>query len=201
MASIHIRTNTSTAYITDDGCNYYLDVEMLCVDGTLFLVTKKGALRDTDSIHLFRYSRKNSCRVYNRRQDLDKQFGTIRIYQYRTGWQIPMNCDKPAVNLVMHKLSSDEAVEYHVEKLAAVKDVWYVEGEDGTLLNDMCRNNVKLEGSNRTLVLANKKLGLRVKRGGEWITDYIHFMYRYKIYINDNGEPIVLHDGIGRWAR
>ena len=199
MASIHIRTNTSTAYITDGGCNYYLDVEMLCVDGTLFLVTKKGALRDTDTIHLFRYSRKNSCRVYNRRHDLDEQYGTIRFYQYRTGWQIPMNCDKPAVNLVMHKLSSDEAREYFVEKLAAVKDVWYVEGEDGTSLNDMCRNNVKLECINRTLVLVNKKLGLRVKRGGEWITDYIHFMYRYKTLAND--KEIVVNDGIGRWAR
>lgn len=201
MANIHIRTNTSTAYITDGGCNYYLDVEMLCVDGTLFLVTKKGALRDTDSIHLFRYSRKNSRRVYNRRQDLEKQFGEISFYNRRTGWQIPMNCDKPAVNLVMHKLSSDEAKEYFVEKLAAVKDVWYVEGEDGTSLNDMCRNNVKLEGSNTTLVLVNKKLGLRVKRGGEWITDYIHFMYRYLTSIDANDVEIVFSDGIGRWAR
>ena len=186
MASIHIRTNTSTAYITDGGCNYYLDVEMLCVDGTLFLVTKKGALRDTDSIHLFRYSRtRNRLRYYaDATGDIKNQVVHRRT---RTGWQIPMNCDKPAVNLVMHKLSSDEAKKRCVEKLAAVKDVWYVEGEDGTSLNELCREGVRI--TDNYLQLMQKKLGLRVKRGGEWITDYICFMFNCG------------HYGLGRWAR
>ncbi len=193
MASINIHTN-STSYITG-GCNYYLDVEMLCVDKTLFLVTKKGALRDTDSIHLFRYSRTKNRLIYNRSRNKDKCYA---FYRTRTGWQMPMDCKIPAVNLIMHKLSSDEARKMHIERIASVKDVWYVEGEDGTPLSDMCRNNVKLQNATN-LVLVNKKLGLRVKRGGEWITDYIRFLYRYEFSEKSDGEVIVESDGIGRW--
>lgn len=86
----------------------------------------------------------------------------------------------------------------HIERIASVKDVWYVEGEDGTPLSEMCRNNVTLSNATN-LVLANKKLGLRVKRGGEWITDYIRFLYRYEFVEKSDGEVIVESDGIGRW--
>ena len=186
MANIHIRTNPSTAYITDGGCNYYLDVEMLCVCNQLFLVTKKGALRDTDSIHLFRYSRtRNRLRYY---ADATRDFHNQVVYRRtRKGWQIPMRGNVPAVNLVMHKLSSDEAVSFHIEKIASVKDVWLVKCEDGVSLNELCREGVII--TNSSLTLSQKKLGLRVKRGGEWITDYICFMF--------NGGT----GGIGRWAR
>lgn len=186
MANIHIRTTPSTAYITDGGCNYYLDVEMLCVLGTLFLVTKKGALRNTDSIHLFRYSRTRNRLRYYADATRDKNYQII-FRRTRTGWQIPMQQNTPAVNLVMHKLSSDEAKGYCVEKLAAVKDVWYVEGENGDTLAEICEEGVPITAYN--LNLKQKKLGLRIKRGGEWITDYICFMY-------NSGTG-----GLGRWAR
>lgn len=187
MANIHIRTNTSTAYITDGGCNYYLDVEMLCVNHMLFLVTKKGALRDTDSIHLFRYSRtRNRLRYYaDATGDINNQ---VVYRRTRTGWQIPMYHDgTPAVKLVMHKLSSDEAVLFCIEKIAAVKDVWLVKCKNGVSLNELCREGVRI--TDNYLKLSQKKLGLRVKRGGEWITDYICFMFNCG------------SQGLGRWAR
>ena len=188
MANIHIRTKSSTAYITDGGCNYYLDVEMLCVCKQLFLVTKKGALRDTDTIHLFRYSRTRNRLRYN-----DKQ---IQYRRTRTGWQIPMRKDgSPAINLVMHKISSDEAVSFHIEKIAAVKDVWYVENSKGDSLADICADSISLRTGEP--VLYNNKLGLRIKRGGEWISDYICFMYRYSVGTSGN----IYSSAIGRWAR
>lgn len=194
MASIHIRTKPSTAYITDGGCNYYLDVEMLCVCKQLFLVTKKGALRDTDTIHLFRYSRTRNRLRYN-----DKQ---IQYRRTRTGWQIPMRKNgSPAINLVMHKISSDEAVSFHIEKIAAVKDVWYVEDSKGDSLADICADSISRPTGEP--VLYNNKLGLRIKRGGEWISDYICFMYRYSVDTNANesGEKQIYSSAIGRWTR
>lgn len=195
MANIHIRTKSSTAYITDGGCNYYLDVEMLCVCKQLFLVTKKGALRDTDTIHLFRYSRtRNRLRYYaDATRDVDNQVFFRRV---RTGWQIPMKKDgSPAINLVMHKISSDEAVSFHIEKIAAVKDVWYVENSKGDSLADICADSISLRTGEP--VLYNNKLGLRIKRGGEWISDYICFMYRCSVGTSGN----IYSSAIGRWAR
>ncbi len=197
MASIHIRTKPSTAYITDGGCNYYLDVEMLCVCKQLFLVTKKGALRDTDSIHLFRYSRtRNRLRYYA--DDTSDKGNQVTFHRTRTGWQIPMRKDgSPAINLVMRKISSDEAVSFHIEKIAAVKDVWFVEDSKGDSLADKCSDSV----THCSPVLYNNKLGLRIKRGGEWISDYICFMYRYSSVTRESGEIQIFSSAIGRWAR
>lgn len=165
---------------------------MLCVCKQLFLVTKKGALRNTDSIHLFRYSRTRNRLRYNDRQ--------IQYHRTRTGWQIPMRKDgSPAINLVMRKISSDEAVSFHIEKIAAVKDVWFVEDSKGDSLADICSDSISR--STGEPVLYNNKLGLRIKRGGEWISDYICFMYRYSSVTRESGEIQIFSSAIGRWAR
>lgn len=164
-------------------------VELRCMNKQLFLVCDKGYIKSSDSVIFFRYIRSSS------------RYKKHRIRRTIIGWKEPQgNTDHDAVILVLSSIPTSL-----VFKGFKDKDLWGVgrmvksTGIGGLAVDkfeDIITTFKALEkienvDDNKKYYLFNKKCGIRIKRDGEWITDYLPFMAR----------KIKNKYGIGRWQK
>ena len=162
-------------------------VELVCMAKQLYIVCDKGYIKSTDSVVLFRY-----VRSHNRYTPKN----SVKKYRRIVGWKEPQQ----GVNKIKLLMRQDTTL-----ALSKTKDVWMVCGSLGGAgatppimvifkFYDTLGNNDT--NADKQFYLFNKKCGIRIRRDGEWITDYLPFMAR-KTKDGQGGYDY----GIGRWRR
>ena len=180
-------------------------VELLCMDKHLFLVADKGYIKETDSVTFFRYIRSHN--LYKVRDSINK-LKIKKIHRRVIGWKQPKgNSEVGEIKLILLAVPTSVAFKYFDNK-----DLFKVgrnvnSGQTiGKKFEDIItifkalevNKDISADGdrADRNFLLFNKKCGIRIKRGQEWITDYLPFMAR-KDRTSVEGE---FSYGIGRWV-
>ena len=169
-------------------------VELLCMGKQLYIVCDKGYIKSTDSVTFFRY-----VRSHNRY----KPKNSSTKYRCIIGWKVPIRSDEEAVKLILNKADTSLILKGFKDK-----DVYmvgrYVKTLLGHIYTDVFKGIIDIfktteitdNGDDKKFLLFDKKCGIRIKRDGEWITDYLPFMAR-KTKDGQGGYDY----GIGRWRR
>ena len=180
-------------------------VELLCMDKRLFLVADKGYIKETDSVTFFRYIRSHN--LYKVRDSSDK-LKIKKIHRRVIGWKQPKgNSEVGEIKLILLAVPTSVAFKYFDNKDLFMVGRNVNSGQTiGKKFEDIItifkalevNKEISADGdrTDRNFLLFNKKCGIRIKRGQEWITDYLPFMAR-KDRTNVKGE---FSYGIGRWV-
>ena len=180
-------------------------VELLCMDKRLFLVADKGYIKETDSVTFFRYIRSHN--LYRMIDSSDK-LKIKKIHRRVIGWKHPKgNSEVGEIKLILLAVPTSVAFKYFDNKDLFMVGRNVNSGQTiGKKFEDIItifkalevNKEISADGdrTDRNFLLFNKKCGIRIKRGQEWITDYLPFMAR-KDRTNVKGE---FSYGIGRWV-
>ena len=208
MADINVKVYFSAATAlngTLERLSVQPHVELLCMDKHLYLVADKGYIKKTDSVIFFRY-----IRNHNRYKGSAGSVQSL-IHRRVIGWKCPTRNNE--VKLILKAMPTNDDVFKHFKN----KDLFAVGRNVDSDLTIGILPKQKFEGiitifkaleinkkvvsvdgdrTDSNFLLFNKKCGIRIKRGQEWITDYLPFMAR-KDKTRVEGEYSY---GIGRWA-
>lgn len=186
QAALDKHTSSETAGLKNriEALNVQAHVDLMCRGKKLYIVCDKGYIKNDDSVVLFRYVRSSN------------RYTTKNGHYKKTiiGWKEP------------HFGRQENIIRLHLEQdtttnLRYQKDVWQIVGSVDNASCDIIRlfqiyDTSLDDNKNNRFYPFNKKCGIRVKRGDEWVTDYLPFMARKLRKPNKDG----YNYGVGRWA-
>lgn len=174
-------------------------VELMCIGSEVYVICDTDYIKSTDEVVFFRYIRGKNR--YSYRADTNSHRVTVG-HRTKSGWRQPLyNTNQGShyptavyANMIQIQLVPDDIMGGTYNGYEGY-DVWRVQSKTlnasnvhYSLLNYLINSRNKVDSF-------GKKCGLRIRRDGEWVTDYLPFMPRIIEYSTGTYTYV-----IGRWT-